>query len=121
MKDGLSLSLSAIAASADDARSLVALTNKQLRVGALALQRYGLGPLVSKLTVEAEGDTLHLRFALTEEELKDVLSRIDTTPEPAQDTPSGKPASEGREANPDAKSDAESPDADTDRAATGAD
>jgi hypothetical protein len=122
LKDGLSLSLSAITASADDARALVALTNKQLRVGALALQRYGLGPVVSKLTVEAEDDTLHLRFALTEEELKDVLSRIDTTPEPEQDTPSGKPASEGREAEPDAKSDAKSPDADTatDRAATGA-
>jgi hypothetical protein len=124
LKSGLSLSLSAIAASADDARALVALTNKQLRVGALALQRYGLGPVVSKLTVEADGDTLHLRFALTEEELKDVLSRIDTTPEPEQDTPSGKPASEGREAEPDAKSGAESPDADSeidiDRAAPGA-
>jgi hypothetical protein len=118
LKDGLVVSLSAIAASATDAQALVALTKKQLRVGALALQRYGLGPLVSKLTVAAEGDTLHLGFALTEEELKDVLSRIDTTSEPAQDTPSGKPASEGREANPDAKSDAESLDAGP--AATGA-
>ncbi|HWN68904.1 MAG TPA: hypothetical protein VNM90_14800 [Haliangium sp.] len=109
LKEGLAASLSAIAASAEDAQALVALTNMQLRVGALALQRYGLGPLVSKLTVAAEGDTLHLRLALTEEELKDVLSRIDTTPAPAQDTPSGKPASEGREAEPDAKSDTRSP------------
>jgi hypothetical protein len=101
LKDGLTLSLSAVAASAEDAQALMALTNAQLGVGALALQRYGLGPLVSKLTVTAEGDTLHLRFALTEEELKDVLSRIDTTTEPAQDTPSGKPASEGRQAKPD--------------------
>lgn len=101
LKDGVSLSLSAVTASAEDAKALVALTNAQLGVGALALQRYGLGPVVSKLTVSAEGDTLHLRFALTEEELKDVLSRIDTTQEPAQDTPSGKPASEGREAKPD--------------------
>lgn len=103
LKDGLAVSLAAIAVSAEDAQALVALTNTQLRVGALALQRYGLGPLVSKLTVAAEGDTLHLRFALTEEELKDVLSRIDTTTEPAQDTPSGKPASEGREAESDAR------------------
>ena len=102
MQDGLALSLSAVAATADDAQALVALTNAQLGLGALALQRYGLGPLVSKLTVAAEGDTLRLGFALTEEELKDVLSRIDTTTEPALDTRSGKPASEGREAEPDA-------------------
>lgn len=104
LKDGLSLSLSAVAASAEDAQALVALTQAQLGVGALALQRYGLGPLVSKLTVSAEGDTLHLRVALSEAELKDVLSRIDTTEAPEQDTRSGKPAPEGREAEPDAAS-----------------
>jgi hypothetical protein len=100
LKDGLSLSLSAIAASDKDVQALVGLANAQLGMGALALQRYGLGPVISKLTVAAEGDTLHLRFALTEEELKDVLSRIDTTNAPEQDTRSGKSASEGGEAEP---------------------
>lgn len=100
IKDGLALSLSTIAASPEDASVLVGLARAQLGVGALALQRYGLGPIVSKLTVNAEGDTMHLRFALSAEELKDVLSRIDTTNAPEQDTPSGKPASGGLEAEP---------------------
>lgn len=102
LQDGLAMSLSAIAASPQDASILAGLARTQLGVGALALQRYGLGPVVSKLTVNAEGDTLHLRFALSAEELKDVLSRIDTTSAPEQDTPSGKPASGGPEPEPDA-------------------
>lgn len=100
LKDGLALSLSTIAASPEDASVLAGLARAQLGVGALALQRYGLGPVVSKLTVTEQGDTMHLRFVLSAEELKDVLSRIDTTNAPEQDTPSGKPASDGTEAEP---------------------
>ncbi|ACY18008.1 hypothetical protein [Haliangium ochraceum] len=89
VEDGLALSLSAIAASDSDAAALAETARTQLGIGALAIQRYGLGPILAKLRVEADGSSVHLRFALTEEELKDLLSRIDTTTSPAQDTPSG--------------------------------
>lgn len=89
LRDGLDFTLAAITASEADAEALVAQASAQLTVGALALQSYGLGPLVSKLQVSAEGDTARLKLALGKEDLKDLLSRIDTTPVPEQDTPSG--------------------------------
>lgn len=89
LRDGLDVTLAAVTASEEDAEALVAQASAQLTVGALALQSYGLGPVVSRLQVSAEGDTARLKLVLGQEELKDLLSRIDTTPAPAQDTPSG--------------------------------
>ncbi len=79
LKNGLSFQLAAVTASPDDAQVLMTQATAQLRVGALALQRYGLGPVVSKLEASADGDLMQLRFHLTEDELRDVLAKLDTT------------------------------------------
>jgi hypothetical protein len=75
---GVRFLLGAVMTSAGDANALVSLIKSQLAWGALAVQRYGLGPLVSKLGVDSEDKTVYLRMTLSEDEVKDVLARIDT-------------------------------------------
>lgn len=88
LERGLGLELAALMVSPDDAKSLVSLAKSQISLGVLALQRYGIGPLLTKLTVDADDDTVYVRFSLSEDELKQALARIDTTTERAQDTAS---------------------------------
>ncbi|MCG8420208.1 MAG: hypothetical protein MJE77_19935 [Proteobacteria bacterium] len=86
-KAGLQVSLGAEMNSKKDANGLELLIKNQMSVGAWALQGRGLGALAKKLRVYLEDKTVYLRLSLTEEELKEVLSRIDTTGGSAQDPP----------------------------------
>jgi hypothetical protein len=75
---GIELELGVMMASEQEANSLVSLMKGQLSLGALAAQRYGLGTLIQKLGVDSEAETVYLRLALSEDEVRRVLSQIDT-------------------------------------------
>lgn len=81
---GAGFVLGAVMSSPEDAKYLVSLAKDQLSLGVWAAQRYGLGPLVSKLGVDSEGKTVYLRLSLSEEELRQVLAQIDTPAGSAQ-------------------------------------
>ncbi len=83
---GWDMELAAVMGSQEDANALAALAKDQLSVGALLVQRYGVGPFLSKVVVDADGDTVYLRMSLGESELKDALARIDTNAELDQDS-----------------------------------
>ncbi|WP_428265123.1 hypothetical protein [Haliangium sp.] len=78
LRHGLAFELAAVTASPADAKILAEQARAQIGIGALAMQRYGLGPVVSRLQVEAADEILYLRLELSKEELRDVLSRLDT-------------------------------------------
>lgn len=98
---GMELELAALMTSGADAKSLLSLAKSQIGLASLALQRYGIGPYLSKLTVDATDDTVYVRFSLSEDELAQALARIDTTSGHAQDSPSGSD-DPGRSKNPEA-------------------
>lgn len=81
---GLAAELGAVMASADDAKLLESEAKPQLELLSLAAQKYGLGRLVHKLAISAESDTVLVRIALTEDELRELVSRIDTEEAPLQ-------------------------------------
>ena len=87
LSSGMELELAALMASDADAKSLVSLAKSQIGLATLALQRYGIGPYLTKLTVDAKGDTVYVRFSLSKDELAQALARIDTTSGHAQDSP----------------------------------
>jgi hypothetical protein len=88
--------------SPSDANRLKRLAKSQLALGANILQGAGLGTLVSKLELEVKGDVLMLAVAVSDDELKQVLSRIDMSA-PAEQNPTsptepGKPDAAGQPA-----------------------
>lgn len=78
LKAGVNFMLGAEMGSENDANALLSLMKGQISLGALAAQRYGLGTLISKLGVDSEGKTVYLRFSLSEDEVRQILSQIDT-------------------------------------------
>ena len=88
---GITASLGAEMASEKDAKSASSLAKSQLAVGAWALHKYGLEAVAKKLTVDSKGKTVYLRLSLAEDELKEVLSRIDTSGGSEQDPPEPEP------------------------------
>lgn len=82
-----------------DANQLVEFARRELAIGALAAQAYGLGPVVAKVDVAAVGKDVHFRVRLTESELKDVLVAIDSAGPDGQDAPP--PADGGTPPSPD--------------------
>jgi hypothetical protein len=95
--DGLHADLAAVTASAEDAKTLESQVGTMLALVAMAAQSQDLGPLASRITTRHEGDTLHISVALTDDELKEVLSKVDSGSPPAQDagpsaSPDGSPA-----------------------------
>ena len=85
--NGLRIALGAEMSSEKDANYLVSLIKKQLAIGRWALERYGLDRLVQKLEVNVRGSTVHLALALSEGELKEALSQIDSSKGSAQNPP----------------------------------
>lgn len=63
--------------SAADAKALASYARGELAMGTIAAQALGLGPALAKATVEQDGTAVRLRIALTDAEVKDVLSAID--------------------------------------------
>lgn len=95
LEDGLSGVLGVVMAGDEDANAAVSFVKPQMTLAAAWAQERALGPLVSKVGVDAEGPRVYLRLSLDDEELAEVLSQIDTdapTPQnsaPPDDRPEG--------------------------------
>jgi hypothetical protein len=82
---GLDADLAAVTASEDDAKVLESQVGPMLALVAMWAQAEDLGPLAAKVTVHHEGDAVHISINLSDDELKEVLSKVDSGPPPAQD------------------------------------
>ncbi|MEM9487733.1 MAG: hypothetical protein AAGC55_01245, partial [Myxococcota bacterium] len=69
----------------EDANYLSSFVKSQTQLGLWALAARGLDILGKKLSVDVKAETLYLRLSLTEKELREVLSSIDTTSGSTQD------------------------------------
>lgn len=85
--DGLRAQLTAVMSSEDDAKVMESQLKPTLELISLVAQARGLGPLAAKIEGTREGDGIRFGVALTAEEVKDLLSKVDTAPPPAQDAP----------------------------------
>jgi hypothetical protein len=87
LSDGIRGELAVVMTSEKDVKGAISYIKPQLEVLAMMAQGRALGRLVSKVGVDSEAATVYLRVSLTEDELKQALSRIDTKGGPTQDTP----------------------------------
>jgi hypothetical protein len=102
--DGFAARVTFAMPSADDATALAAFSRGELALGSMAAQVMGLGPVVAKIGVGVERDQVIFRANLTNSELKDVLTAVDSGGGHGQDAP---PAADGGQISaPDAGSDA---------------
>jgi hypothetical protein len=83
--DGLQAELTAVAASEADAKVLESKVEPMLSLAAMAAQARGMGPLFGNVSVRQERDAVRIGITLTDAELKDVLSKVDSSPPPEQD------------------------------------
>lgn len=83
-KAGVALSIGVEMAADSDAKVLKSMVGGQMGLVALAAQSYGLGDWLSKLGVDAEQKTVYLRVSLSDDEVRQILSRIDTPAGSAQ-------------------------------------
>jgi len=77
LADGVDALLEVAMANPEDARTAVEEALPQVALSALSAQRYGLGPVVNKLHLDAEGSWFRMRISLDEKELNDALFRVD--------------------------------------------
>lgn len=102
--DGLGIELGAVMKSREDAKALVSFGKGQLDLGAMAAAKWGLTPVVRKLSLEAADSTVILKMSLTHDELADLLSRIDTDSadeqNPSSDAGTGAPSDDQADAAP---------------------
>lgn len=84
VKTGIVLSIGVEMASVADANALKSLAGGQMGLIALAAQSYGLGQWLGKLGVDVEQKTVYLRVSLNDDEVRQILSRIDTPAGSAQ-------------------------------------
>ncbi|RMH44455.1 MAG: hypothetical protein D6689_02245 [Deltaproteobacteria bacterium] len=78
VKAGVDARLSAVMATAADAAAAARFARAQLRVLEVVAQGAALGGVVAKVRAAADGDTVTLRMALSDDELRDAVSRIDS-------------------------------------------
>jgi len=76
-REGLIGELSFVMASEPDADALVGFARAELEILAMAAQAMGLGRLVAKVRVERKGAEAQFRVALSDDEVRQVLSAID--------------------------------------------
>jgi hypothetical protein len=93
--DGVKVDLAAVMASEADAKAMESQAEGMLDLVALAAQRWQLGPLVAKATATQTSDTVHLGVALSDDEMKEVLSKVDTSAPAAQDAGPARPVDAG--------------------------
>jgi hypothetical protein len=97
LQAGASLDFGAVMTRADDAKSLESYVKAELALLTAAAQWRSLGPVVGKITVASQSDTVHLRVPLTVEDLNLLLSALDGGKPPAQDSaPPAPPAPPNR-------------------------
>jgi len=82
---GLVIDLAAVMASEEDAKAMESQLIPTLQLISLAAQVRGLGPLAAKIEGSRTGDTVHFGVQLTEAEVKEVLSKVDSRPPPEED------------------------------------
>jgi hypothetical protein len=82
---GLNVELSAVMASEDDAKALESQLNPTLALISVAAQARGLGPLAAKITGSRDKDAVRFGVSLTEAEVNEVLSKVDSRPPVEQD------------------------------------
>jgi hypothetical protein len=90
--NGARLEVGALMASDKDSKALESFTKSQLALLGMAAQARGLGKIVDKIAVAAEGALVRFKLALTTEEVNQLLSAIDSGGLSKQDaTPSPSP------------------------------
>lgn len=97
-KSGLGADLAFVMASEGDADALAGFAKGELEILAMAAQSMGLGRLVAKIRVERKGAEAQFRVALTDEEVRQLLSAIDRgqgSGQDAQPADAGPPADAG--------------------------
>ena len=82
---GITVELAAVMASEDDAKALESQLIPTLQLVSLAAQVRGLGPLAAKITGSRQGDVVRFGVSLTEAEVNEVLSKVDSRPPPDED------------------------------------
>lgn len=83
--DGLRAQLSAVMGSEADAKVMESQLKPTLELVSLVAQARGLGPLAAKVVGVRDGDAIRFGVELTAEEVKELLSKVDTTAPAAQD------------------------------------
>lgn len=91
-REGLAGAISFLMATEGDAEALVGFARGELDMITVAAQGMGLGPLVARVKVERKGAEARFRVALTDGEVKQVLSAIDRGGTSGQDA---QPAADG--------------------------
>lgn len=83
--DGLRAELGAVMQSDDDAKALESFSKSQMGLLALAAQWKGLGKVVDKARVSRDSAVVRLELSLTDGEVKELFSAIDTAASGPQD------------------------------------
>ncbi|MCA9673913.1 MAG: hypothetical protein H6709_17060 [Kofleriaceae bacterium] len=86
---GLRVSLGAVMATVDEAKALESHVNPTLALVAIAAQARGLGQLAAKIAASRDDDVVRFGVDLTSDEVKEVLSRIDSRGPSQQDASPG--------------------------------
>jgi hypothetical protein len=84
-KSGLGADITFVMASEGDADALAEFARTELGLMAMAAQSMGLGRVVAKVRVERKGAEAQFRVALTDEEVRQVLSAVDRGQGSSQD------------------------------------
>lgn len=92
LSSGASFDLGVVMARGEDAKSLESYAKGELALLVAAAQMKSLGSVVGKVTIKAENDVVHLRAPLTVDDLNQLLSALDGSKPPAQDSAPPAPA-----------------------------
>jgi hypothetical protein len=87
LTDGAKLELGAVMANADDAKQLESQIKAQLAMLVMVAQAKSLGPLVQKVKLAVDGNTVRIAAILSMDDVNHVLSMLDGGAPPAQDSP----------------------------------
>jgi hypothetical protein len=85
--DGAKLHVGVVMSTEADAKALESFAKAELGVLAMAAQVKSLQPVVDKVAVVATAEVVSLDAALTIDDVNQLLSALDVTPPPAQDSP----------------------------------
>jgi hypothetical protein len=94
---GAKLDLGAVMASPTDAKALESFAKNQITLLGMAAQKFSAGKLVDKIEVSSTGTVVHVRVALTLDEVNQLVSALDGKGSAAQDSP---PAGSGSGSGP---------------------
>jgi hypothetical protein len=95
LTDGAKLELGAVMANADDAKQLESQIKAQLAMLVMVAQAKSLGPLIQKVKLAVDGNTVRISASLSMDDVNHVLSMLDGGARPAQDSPPSDSAGSG--------------------------